>query len=242
MEFCFFLDRYTVEALEMLLLPMAKDGTESLGSMGNDTPLAVMSNREKLTFEYFKQMFAQVTNPPIDPIREKIVTSMECMIGPEGDLTETTEEQCHRLSLKGPLLTIEEMEAVKKMNYRGWHSKVIDITYAKTLGRRGLEQTLDRICDEAREAIKEGYTILVLSDRGITFALLCHCYTIGSLYLNQNNMEIRAENKDEQNSLLHEWSGLTNLFMFAFVCCSFLAKSCCCQHLVGSWCCSSASS
>ncbi|GJM89695.1 hypothetical protein PR202_ga05907 [Eleusine coracana subsp. coracana] len=92
---------YTTEALEMLLLPMAKSGVEALGSMGNDTPLAVMSNREKLTFEYFKQMFAQVTNPPIDPIREKIVTSMKCMIGPEGDLSETTEQQCHRLELKG---------------------------------------------------------------------------------------------------------------------------------------------
>ncbi|XP_043718284.1 glutamate synthase 1 [NADH], chloroplastic [Telopea speciosissima] len=159
---------YTVEALEMLLLPMAKDGTEALGSMGNDAPLAVMSNREKLTFEYFKQMFAQVTNPPIDPIREKIVTSMECMIGPEGDLTETTEEQCRRLSLKGPLLSTEEMEAIKKMNYRGWRSKVLDITYSKSHGRRGLEETLDRICLEARKAIKEGYTILVLSDRAFS--------------------------------------------------------------------------
>lgn len=159
---------YSVEALEMLLIPMAKDATEALGSMGNDTPLAVMSNREKLTFQYFKQLFAQVTNPPIDPIREKIVTSMECMIGPEGDLTEMTEEQCHRLSLKGPLLSIEEMEAVKKMDYRGWRSKVIDITYPKTLGRKGLEQTLDRICAEARDAIKEGYTVLVLSDRAFS--------------------------------------------------------------------------
>eukprot|EP00268_Persea_americana_P009504 TRINITY_DN1380_c0_g1_i3.p1 TRINITY_DN1380_c0_g1~~TRINITY_DN1380_c0_g1_i3.p1 ORF type:complete len:2238 (-),score=546.92 TRINITY_DN1380_c0_g1_i3:426-7037(-) len=159
---------YTVEALDMLLLPMAKDGTEALGSMGNDAPLAVMSNREKLTFEYFKQMFAQVTNPPIDPIREKIVTSMECMIGPEGDLTETTEEQCHRLSLKGPLLSIEEMEAIKKMNYRGWRSKVLDITYSKDRGRKGLEETLDRICAEAHKAIREGYTTLVLSDRAFS--------------------------------------------------------------------------
>ncbi|XP_027103579.1 glutamate synthase 1 [NADH], chloroplastic isoform X1 [Coffea arabica] len=159
---------YTVEALEMLLLPMAKDGIEALGSMGNDAPLAVMSNREKLTFEYFKQMFAQVTNPPIDPIREKIVTSMECMIGPEGDLTETTEEQCHRLSLKGPLLSIEEMEAIKKMDYRGWRSKVIDITYSVGHGRKGLEETLDRICSEAHDAIKEGYTALVLSDRAFS--------------------------------------------------------------------------
>ncbi|KAI5568378.1 hypothetical protein BDE02_12G011500 [Populus trichocarpa] len=159
---------YTVEALEMLMLPMAKDGTEPLGSMGNDAPLAVMSNREKLTFEYFKQMFAQVTNPPIDPIREKIVTSMECMIGPEGDLTETTEEQCRRLSLKGPLLSIGEMEAIKKMNYNGWRSKVLDITYSIKRGRKGLEETLDRICTEAHEAIKEGYTVLVLSDRAFS--------------------------------------------------------------------------
>ncbi|XWS50374.1 hypothetical protein CRYUN_Cryun12cG0082500 [Craigia yunnanensis] len=159
---------FTVEALEMLLLPMAIDGAEALGSMGNDTPLAIMSNREKLTFEYFKQMFAQVTNPPIDPIREKIVTSMECIIGPEGDLTETTEEQCHRLSLKGPLLSIEETEAIKKMNYRGWRSKVLDLTYSKDCGRKGLEETLDRICAEARDAIKEGYTLLVLSDRAFS--------------------------------------------------------------------------
>ncbi|KAL8167561.1 hypothetical protein V2J09_009060 [Rumex salicifolius] len=159
---------YTVEAMDMLLLPMAKDATEALGSMGNDAPLAVMSDREKLTFEYFKQMFAQVTNPPIDPIREKIVTSMQCMVGPEGDLTETTEEQCHRLSLKGPLLSIEEMEAVKKMNHRGWRSKILDITYHKSRGKKGLEETLTRICAEARQAIKEGYTILVLSDRAFS--------------------------------------------------------------------------
>ncbi|KZV27579.1 glutamate synthase 1 [Dorcoceras hygrometricum] len=159
---------YTVESLEMLLLPMAKDGVEALGSMGNDAPLAVMSDREKLTFEYFKQMFAQVTNPPIDPIREKIVTSMECMVGPEGDLTETTEEQCHRLSLKGPLLSIDEMEAVKRMHYRGWRSKVLDVTYSKDRGRKGLEETLDRICSEAHNAIKEGYTALVLSDRAFS--------------------------------------------------------------------------
>ncbi|RRT79414.1 hypothetical protein BHE74_00015690 [Ensete ventricosum] len=154
--------------LDDIINSIPKDATEALGSMGNDAPLAVMSNREKLSFEYFKQMFAQVTNPPIDPIREKIVTSMECMIGPEGDLTETTEEQCHRLSLKGPLLSIDEMEAIKKMNYRGWRSKVLDITYPKKHGRKGLEETLDRICLEARTAIREGYTTLVLSDRGFS--------------------------------------------------------------------------
>lgn len=158
----------------MLLLPMARDASEALGSMGNDTPLAVMSNRDRLPFEYFKQMFAQVTNPPIDPIREKIVTSMECMIGPEGDLTETTEEQCHRISLKGPLLSIDEMEAIKKMDYKGWRSKILDITYTKIKGRNGLEETLDRICKESHTAIQEGYTTLVLSDRGKFFVTSHH--------------------------------------------------------------------
>ncbi|KAL3701002.1 hypothetical protein R1sor_019024 [Riccia sorocarpa] len=156
---------YSVETLEMLLVPMAKDATEALGSMGNDAPLAMMSDRPKLLFEYFKQMFAQVTNPPIDPIREAVVTSTECMVGPEGDLTETIEEQCHRLSLKSPLLTLEEMESVKNMDYRGWRSKVIDITFAKEEGVDGLEKSLDRICAEARLAIVDGYKMLVLSDR-----------------------------------------------------------------------------
>lgn len=159
-----------MESLELLLLPMANDGTEALGSMGNDTPLAVMSDRPRLSFEYFKQMFAQVTNPPIDPIREKVVTSTECMVGPEGDLTEVAESQCHRLSLKSPLLTLEEMEAMKKTDHRGWTTKVIDITFPRSAGTDGLEMALDRICAEARLAISDGYTVLVLSDRGTVFS------------------------------------------------------------------------
>ncbi|GBG74300.1 hypothetical protein CBR_g18711 [Chara braunii] len=160
---------YTVEALEMLLLPMARDASEALGSMGNDTPLACISDRPKLLFEYFKQMFAQVTNPPIDPIREAVVTSTECMIGPEGDQTETTEQQCHRLSLKGPLLTLEEMEALKKMDYRGWRTKVVDITFAREEGPAGLEHTLERILKESTQAIADGFKILVLSDRATSW-------------------------------------------------------------------------
>ncbi|KAG0588839.1 hypothetical protein KC19_2G273300 [Ceratodon purpureus] len=157
---------YTMENLEMLLLPMAKDGSEALGSMGNDAPLAMMSNRPKLLFEYFKQMFAQVTNPPIDPIREAVVTSTRCMVGPEGDLTETVEQQCNRLSLSGPLLGLEEMEAVKKMEYRGWKTMVVDTTFDKSEGPAGLENALTRICAEARAAVADGYSMLVLSDRG----------------------------------------------------------------------------
>eukprot|EP00850_Spirogloea_muscicola_P006153 SM000029S10448 [mRNA] locus=s29:251852:264982:+ [translate_table: standard] len=159
---------FTVEALEMLLLPMARDSSEALGSMGNDTPLACMSDRPRLTFEYFKQLFAQVTNPPIDPIREAVVTSTECMVGPEGDLTDTTEEQCHRLSLKGPLLTVGEMEAIKKMDCRGWRSKTVDITFPRSQGPEGLAKGLDRICAEASLAIVDGYNMVILSDRAMS--------------------------------------------------------------------------
>ncbi|CAI5947279.1 unnamed protein product [Closterium sp. NIES-64] len=153
------------EALEMLLLPMAQTGSEALGSMGNDTPLACMSTRPKLMSEYFKQLFAQVTNPPIDPIREAVVTSNECMVGPEGDLTETTEEQAHRLSLKGPLLTPEETEAMKKMDHRGWRHGRRGYHVRQERGPDGLEKALDRICAEASLAIEAGYKMLVLSDR-----------------------------------------------------------------------------
>ena len=104
---------YSLECLELLLLPMAQKGGEALGSMGNDAPLACISEKPKLTYEYFKQLFAQVTNPPIDPIREAVVTSLQCMVGPEGDVTEVTEGQAHRLALPSPLLSVDQMEALK---------------------------------------------------------------------------------------------------------------------------------
>jgi glutamate synthase (NADPH/NADH) len=115
----------------------------------------------------------QVTNPPIDPIREAIVTSTECMVGPEGDLTETVEQQCKRLSLKGPILSLEEMEAVKKMEHRDWRTKVIDITFPKSEGADGLEIALDRICAEAHLAVVDGYSMVVLSDRGQDSLPIC---------------------------------------------------------------------
>jgi len=116
---------YTVETIEMLLLPMAASGADPLGSMGNDAPLAAISQRPKLMYEYFKQLFAQVTNPAIDPLREKLVTSMRCMVGPEGDITETMQGQAHRLDLAHPMLKPEEMAAIKSMKFKSWDAKVI---------------------------------------------------------------------------------------------------------------------
>ena len=156
---------YTVETIEKLLLPMAKTGGDPLGSMGNDAPLAAISQRPKLMFEYFKQLFAQVTNPAIDPLREKLVTSMRCMVGPEGDVSQTVQEQARRLDLPHPLLKPEEMEAIKAMSFRGWVSKTIDITWPVSEGQDGLVRALDRICSECAQAIDDGFDFLVLSDR-----------------------------------------------------------------------------
>jgi len=156
---------YTREGLEMLMVPMAKTGAEPLGSMGNDSALAALSDRPKLPFEYFKQLFAQVTNPAIDPFREAVVTSLRCFVGPSGDVTETTESHAHRLDLAQPVLKLEEMEAIKAMDYRGWRTQVIDTTFPVSEGPGGLRTALDRIAAEAEAGVAAGYSFLVLSDR-----------------------------------------------------------------------------
>ena len=156
---------YTSETIDRMLLPMSTTAADPLGSMGNDSPLAVMSDRPKLLFEYFKQLFAQVTNPAIDPLREKFVTSMRSMIGPEGDITETSQEQAHRLDLPHPFLKPEEMQALKKMQFQGWAAKTIDITWPISEGGKGIVSAIDRVCAEAALAIEDGFDFIVLSDR-----------------------------------------------------------------------------
>src|SRR5690242_21565470 len=110
---------------------MAARGEEAVGSMGEDAPLAVLSERPKLIYDYFKQLFAQVTNPAIDSIREEVVMSLECYIGPEGNLLETTEQHAHRLRVPHPILTNEEMAALRHIDYKGWTSHVLDMTFPK---------------------------------------------------------------------------------------------------------------
>ncbi|KIJ44237.1 hypothetical protein M422DRAFT_252247 [Sphaerobolus stellatus SS14] len=160
---------YTVEQLSLLMLPMVSNGKESLGSMGNDAPLACMAVQPRLIYDYFRQLFAQVTNPPIDPIRENIVMSLEAYIGPEGNLLEMKPEQCHRILLPSPVLTIEEMNALKnlKLAYPTWSSKTIDITFPKAEGLPGFRRALERVCAEASQAIDDGFKVIVLSDRNI---------------------------------------------------------------------------
>ncbi|VDC05998.1 unnamed protein product [Peniophora sp. CBMAI 1063] len=158
---------FTVEQLNLLMLPMVTDGKEPLGSMGNDAPLAAMATQPRIIYDYFRQLFAQVTNPPIDPIRESIVMSLEAYVGPEGNLLEMKPEQCHRIKLSSPVLSIEEMNAMKslKFAYATWPSCTIDITFAKADGLPGYKAALDRVCEEATRAIDEGFKVVVLSDR-----------------------------------------------------------------------------
>ena len=158
---------YTLEDLKIILGPMGMDGLEPLGSMGDDTPLAVLSDRPQLLYNYFKQLFAQVTNPPLDAIREEIITSMITTIGSEGNLLEETPEQCRLLRLDVPVITNHELAQIKQLNHDRLKSKVLSILFPRKDSADGLKRRLDELRQEASAAIAAGYTILILSDRGV---------------------------------------------------------------------------
>ena len=158
---------YSFEQVSLLLGPMAADSKEALGSMGNDAPLACLAQQPRLLYEYFRQLFAQVTNPPIDPIREAIVMSLECYVGPQGNLLEMDASQCHRLLLPSPVLSLEEFNALKNITslHGDWTVKTIDITFPKAEGIQGYMDAMDRVCAEVTEGIENEDRVLILSDR-----------------------------------------------------------------------------
>ena len=135
--------------------------------MGNDSALAVMSQKTRMLYDYFKQLFAQVTNPAIDSIREEVIMALECYIGPEHNLLQPSQKNAHRLRVPHPILTNDSLAALKNMDYRGWKSCLIDITFPKGSGKAGLLCELDRICAEATNAIADGIQIIILSAREI---------------------------------------------------------------------------
>ena len=159
---------YTRETLHFMLVPLVHEERDPIGSMGNDSALACLSDQPRLTYDYFKQLFAQVTNPAIDSIREDVIMSLECYIGPEQNLLSATAEHCHRLRLAHPILTNEDMAAIKSLNHRGWTSQVIDITFDRAQGEKGLRPAIDRICLEAEAAADAGVNLVVLSDRALS--------------------------------------------------------------------------
>ena len=159
---------YTFEDLRFILGPMANDGVQPLGSMGTDTPLAVLSNKPQLLYNYFKQLFAQVTNPPIDPIREEIITSTETMVGSEGNLLEPTPESCRMIKLEHPILTNEDLEKLRHVDRPGFKAVTLPILFKAAEGAQGLESALDQLFAATDKAIAGGSNIIILSDRGIS--------------------------------------------------------------------------
>ncbi len=159
---------YTHEDLRVLIEPMARNGVEPIGSMGNDTPLAVLSDKPVLLFDYFKHLFAQVTNPPIDANREEIVTATEMMIGSEQNLLEPRPENCRQIKLKNPILTNEKLEKLRQLNRLHFHTATIPILFNPSEGGEGLENGLERVFARADEIIaNDEANIIILSDRGI---------------------------------------------------------------------------
>jgi glutamate synthase (NADPH/NADH) large chain len=160
---------YTHEELKILITPMAASGGEALGSMGTDTPLAVLSERPRLLFDYFKQLFAQVTNPPLDAIREEVVTAVSSSVGPEANLLDPGPESCRQLALPFPIIDNDELAKIIHINddgtRPGLQAKVLSGLYRVDDGGPGLRAALDRVCQQASEAIEAGTRIIVLSDR-----------------------------------------------------------------------------
>jgi glutamate synthase (ferredoxin) len=158
---------YTHEDLRLLLGPMARQSEEPIGSMGTDTALAVLSDRPRLLYDYFKQLFAQVTNPPLDQIREELVTAMESTIGPEGDLLQPGPESCRQIVLPDPVLSNAELAKLRHVDHPWFKAVTLPTLFPAAGGTAGLEQALERLQEQASRAIADGASVLILSDRGV---------------------------------------------------------------------------
>ena len=174
---------YTTETMQFMLLPLVSELRDPLGSMGNDAALACLSDKPRLLFDYFKQLFAQVTNPAIDSIREEVIMSLECLIGPEGNLLENNRDNVKRLRVKNPILSNRDLSSIKDLSQGNWKTKTIDLTYSKNDGLTGMLTRLEEICQEAEDAIEDEYTFIVLSDKEISsskisLSSLLSCSTI----------------------------------------------------------------
>jgi glutamate synthase (NADPH) large chain len=158
---------YTDEDLRMILTPMGRAGEEPIGSMGTDTPLACLSDKPQPLFNYFKQLFAQVTNPPIDSIREEVVMSLISYIGSEQNILEDGPEHCQMLKLEHPLLTNRELEKLRRVSNRDLLATTLPTLFRASEGETGLKRALDELCQRASLSVKAGYSLLILSDRGV---------------------------------------------------------------------------
>ena len=158
---------YTDEDLKTIMIPMATNGEEPVGSMGTDTPLACLSDKPQLLFNYFKQMFAQVTNPAIDPIREDLVMSLYDYIGREGNILDETPQLCHTLKKRHPIVTNWNLEKLRRVSWGDFLATTLPMLFRVEGGEKRLQEAVESLCRRASLAIKSGYTLLILSDRGV---------------------------------------------------------------------------
>ncbi|MEG2180602.1 MAG: glutamate synthase large subunit [Bacteroidales bacterium] len=160
---------YHKEDIQSLLLPMAREGNEPISSMGNDTPIALFSKKPQLFFNYFRQQFAQVTNPPIDPIREELVMSLSTYIGViDKNLLAPSAEHCKMVEAKSPILTNKEIDILQNLRYKGFRTKTFSLTFPIAAGVKGLEEAIENLCKGAEEAVDHDYNYLILSDREVS--------------------------------------------------------------------------
>ncbi len=158
---------YSQEDMKVILAPLARNAEEAVSSMGNDTPLAVLSGRHPLIYSYFKQLFAQVTNPPIDSIREAVVMSVQASVGSERNLLDETPEHARQLVIDNPILLDAELESLRQVHSAVFKAHTLDATWPVAEGEQGMERAIERVCAEADAALAEGVNILVLSDRAV---------------------------------------------------------------------------
>ncbi|MDR1153275.1 MAG: glutamate synthase subunit alpha [Bacteroidales bacterium] len=159
---------YTREDIERIIIPMGREGKEPVGSMGNDTPLAVLSDKPQLLFDYFKQLFAQVTNPPIDPIREELVMSLSLYIGcQETNLLKPSPDLCKMVKLTSPVINNRDLDILRHLGYKGFRTLTLPALFDIAGQAKSMEQALARICRDAEKAVDDGYNYIILSDRGV---------------------------------------------------------------------------
>ena len=158
---------YTTEDLRILIQPMAKGGVEAIGSMGTDTALAVLSDRPRLLYDYFKQLFAQVTNPPLDAIREELVTDMSSTLGSEGNLLVPEPRSCRLIRIDDPILGNEKLAALRHLEDPAFRSKTLPMLFSPIGGSEALERALEELCQRASSAVASGHSLIILSDRGV---------------------------------------------------------------------------
>jgi glutamate synthase (NADPH/NADH) large chain len=159
---------YTFEDIQEVITPMAQVGKEALGSMGTDTPLAVLSDRPQLISNYFKQLFAQVTNPPLDGIREEIVTDISLNLGKDRNIFSITDRQCRKLRIQNPVISNADLEKIRSIDIESFKAETIQILYPKAKGLNGLEDALDQIIIQVEKALASKTNIIILSDRGVS--------------------------------------------------------------------------